>query len=34
MKTAEWHQRGRSSDFTVKLKTKKYTLSPISRLDN
>ena len=27
MKTAEWHQRGRSGDFIVKLK-KKYTFSP------
>ena len=27
MKTAEWHQRGRSGDFIVKLK-KKYTFLP------
>ena len=32
MKTEEWHQRGRSGDFIVKLK-KKYILSTILRLD-
>ena len=32
MKAAEWHQRGRSGDFIVKL-NKKYTFFTILRLD-
>ena len=32
MKTAEWHHRGRSGDFIVKL-NKKYTFFTILRLD-
>ena len=32
MKTVEWHKRGRSGDFIVKLK-KKYTFFTILRVD-